>query len=123
YINEANNVTFEAYNQLAIRTSEDIYIDFNPSGEFWVHTDLVGDEDVEEIVLTYKDNEGLPETIVKDIESKKEKAKVSSYWDNWWNVYGLGKMGKLDGVIFENWQIIDIIPKDATLVGYGMDFG
>lgn len=123
YINEANNVTFEAYNQLAIRTSEDIYIDFNPSGEFWVHTDLIGDEDVEEVVLTYKDNEGLPETIVKDIESKKEKAKTSTYWQNWWNVYGLGQVGKLEGVIFENWSIIDKIPKEAKLIGYGMDFG
>ena len=123
YINEANNVTFEAYNQLAIRTSEDIYIDFNPSGEFWVHTDLIGDEDVEEVILTYKDNEGLPETIVKDIESKKEKAKTSTYWQNWWNVYGLGQVGKLEGVIFENWSIIDKIPTEAKLIGYGMDFG
>lgn len=123
YINEANNVTFEAYNQLSIRTSEDIYIDFNPSGEFWVHTDLIGDEDVEELILTYKDNEALPETIVKDIESKKEKSKTSSYWQNWWNVYGLGQVGKLEGVIFENWSIVDKIPEDAKLIGYGMDFG
>src|SRR5690554_641883 len=123
YINEANNITFEAYNQLTIRTSEDIYIDFNPSNEFWAHTDVIGDNDVDTITLTYKDNEALPATIVQDIESKKEKAKTSNYWDNWWKVYGLGQLGILDGVIFDNWSTIDKLPSDAKLIGYGMDFG
>ena len=123
YINEANNITFEAYNQLTIRTSEDIYIDFNPSNEFWAHTDVIGDNDVDTITLTYKDNEALPATIVQDIESKKEKAKTSNYWDNWWKVYGLGQLGILDGVIFDNWSTIDKLPSESKLIGYGMDFG
>ena len=62
-------------------------------------------------------------SIVKEIERAKEKALKSSYWDNWWKVYGLGQVGSLDGVIFEGWKQVDKIPEQAKLVGRGMDFG
>lgn len=123
FINECNNVSFDAYVQLAVRTSKFIYLDYNPTNEFWVHTELVNDPDANFIVLTYKDNEALSESIVKEIEKAKEKAKTSAYWDNWWKVYGLGEIGSLEGVIFSNWKQIDTIPKEARLVGYGLDFG
>jgi phage terminase large subunit len=73
--------------------------------------------------LTYKDNEALDDSIVREIEKNKEKAKTSSYWANWWKVYGEGQLGILEGVVFSNWKIIDTIPKDAKLLGLGMDFG
>jgi len=123
YINECNNINFDTYHQLAIRTSQEIWLDFNPSNEFWAYTELKDDEDAEWLTLTYKDNEALPESIVKEIEKAKEKAKTSSYWENWWRVYGLGQIGSLEGVIFSNWTIIDEIPKEARLVGLGLDFG
>src|SRR5690554_2389145 len=123
YINEANNVDFETYQQLSIRTSGNVWIDFNPSNEFWSHTELSNDVDAEWLILTYKDNEALSESIVKEIEKAKEKAKTSSYWENWWKVYGLGQLGMLEGVIFNNWTIIDDIPKDAKYVGTGLDYG
>ena len=123
FINECNNVPFDAYLQLSIRTSKFIYLDYNPSNEFWVHTELIKDKDADFIILTYKDNEALDESIVREIEKAKEKAKTSKYWDNWWNVYGLGLVGSLDGVIFHNWSQIDSIPQEAKLFSYGMDFG
>lgn len=123
YINEANNVDFESYNQLAIRTSKEVWIDYNPTHEFWAHTELMKDEDSEFTILTYKDNEALSDAIIKEIEKAREKAKTSSYWDNWWKVYGLGEIGSLEGVIFSNWKQIDRIPDDARLLGYGLDFG
>lgn len=123
YINEANNITFESYHQLAIRTSDEIWIDYNPTSEFWAHTELMRDEDSEYIVLTYKDNEALSESIIKEIESAQTKTLTSSYWSNWWKVYGLGEVGSLQGVVFDNWKQIDTIPSDAKLLGYGMDFG
>lgn len=123
YINEANNVDFESYQQLAIRTSNEIWIDFNPTSEFWAHTEVLKDTDAELLILTYKDNEALPTTIVDEIEKAKEKAKTSSYWDNWWRVYGLGQIGALQGGVFENWEQIDTIPNEAKLLAYGMDFG
>lgn len=139
YINECNNLNFEAYHQLAIRTNGDIWLDFNPSNEFWVHTDLDGDEDVEWLTLTYKDNEALGQSIIREIEKAKGKAYVNPdlevpalfnpnniknhFWHNWWKVYGLGLLGSLEGVIFTNWKQVDEIPKEARLVGYAIDFG
>ena len=123
FINECNNITFESYHQLAIRTKRFIYLDYNPTSEFWVHKELVSDPDSEMIILTYKDNEALDKDLVKEIEKAKEKAKESSYWSNWWKVYGLGEVGIVDGVIFENWEIVKQIPESAELLGYGLDFG
>jgi len=123
YINECNNVTFDAYLELSIRTKKEIYLDFNPANEFWVHTELKDEPDADFIILTYKDNEALDESIVKQIEKNRDKAATSNYWANWWRVYGLGEVGMLEGVIFDNWKEIDKLPDDARLIGIGLDFG
>jgi len=122
YVNEANNIPFEAYNQLAIRTSGDIWIDFNPTSSFWAHTELQGKDDTEFVKLTYKDNEALSQTIIDDIEKAKHRAKHSTYWRNWWNVYGLGEIGSLEGACIKDWKPINL-PSEARLLCYGMDFG
>ena len=123
YINECNNIEFESYNELSIRTKKEVYLDFNPANEFWVHTELKDELDTDFIILTYKDNEALDEAIVAQIEKNRLKASTSSYWANWWRVYGLGEIGMLEGVIFSNWKVIDTIPGEAKLLGYGLDFG
>ena len=123
YINECNNVNFEAYNELSIRTKREVYLDFNPANEFWVHTELKDESDADFIILTYKDNEGLDDGIVQQIEKNRLKAATSSYWANWWKVYGLGELGQLQGAVFTNYKIIDKIPGDARLLGIGLDFG
>lgn len=116
FINEANNVLFETYTQLSIRTNEDIYIDFNPVAEFWVHTDIIPQLEHDFIILTYKDNEGLPKSIVKEIESRQNNK-------FFWQVYGLGQLGEVEGKIYKNWNIIDELPHEARLERYGLDFG
>ena len=123
FVNECNNITWEAYYQLAIRTRRFIYLDYNPVSEFWVDTELINDSDTDFVVLTYKDNEALDLSIIKEIEKAKEKALTSTYWANWWNVYGLGNVGSLQGTVFENWTQCDAIPNDAEFIAYGMDFG
>ena len=123
YINECNNVPFEAYQQLSIRTSDEVWLDYNPTSEFWVHKDVIDDPDVDLLRLTYKDNEALAPAIIQEIEKAKEKAKDSKYWANWWRVYGLGLTGSLEGVIFDNWTLIDALPAESKLLSIGLDFG
>ena len=116
FINECNNISYETYTQLAVRTKIDIYLDYNPVAEFWAITDLKGKENHDFTILTYLDNEGLPETIVKEIESRRESK-------NFWKVYGLGELGDMEGKIYKDWDIIDDIPHEARLERYGLDFG
>lgn len=117
FINECNNISFETYRQLSIRTSGEIFLDYNPVEEFWVHTEIPKTgTPYDFIVLTYKDNEALPDQVRKDLESNK-------YDKNFWNVYGEGKIGKLEGLIYPLWREIDEIPIEARLVRRVLDFG
>lgn len=128
YVNECNNITGEAYTQLAMRTNKDIYLDYNPSHSFWIE-DVKKSEESETLILTYKDNEALSKSVINFLEQKRELAKTSDYWKNWVRVYLDGLDGKLDGVIFDNYKIIDNLPKDdkgnleCSIIGAGMDFG
>ena len=117
FINEANNISFQAFEELEVRTKDFIYLDWNPTNEFWYYTDVKAKrDDVEEITLTYKDNEALDPNIIKSIEQRKNRK-------GWWQVYGLGKLGEVEGKIYKDWQIIDKIPHEAKLVRRGLDFG
>lgn len=117
FINEANLITFETFQQLEVRTKELVIIDFNPTSEYWAHTDLVAlRDDVDFIILTYKDNEALDENIIRSIELRKHNK-------NWWRVYGMGEIGELEGLVYSGWTMITEIPKEAELLGYGLDFG
>lgn len=123
YMNEANNMTFHVYTELSSRTKGDVILDWNPTSKFWYHDELKDDDDVDFIILTYKDNEGCPESAKAFILKAKEKAKTSTFWKNWYQVYGLGLIGSLEGVVFNDWKTIDSVPNEARLLGYGMDFG
>ena len=120
YVNECNNIPFDSYYQLAIRTSGSIWLDYNPSSRFWVDREIIGQPDVDFITLTYKDNEALDQGTIDMIESARDK--TSEYWQNWWKVYGLGQIGSLEGVCVPDWKPIDL-PPEARLLCYGMDFG
>lgn len=123
YINECNNISYEAYQQLSIRTSGDIYLDYNPDRTFWAITDVSNEPDAKRIVLNYKDNEALPQNVIEQFEINKKKAETSEYWKNWCRVYIDGLVGSLEGVVFNNWSEIDRIPEEARLIGVGIDFG
>ncbi len=117
FINEANNVTKDAFDQLEVRTKEFVFLDWNPTNEFWFYTDLKDKrDDVDFITLTYKDNEALSPEIVKAIEQRKGNKQ-------WWKVYGEGQLGEVEGKIYKDWDVIDEIPHEARLERYGMDFG
>lgn len=117
FMNECNNMTLEAFDEIEVRTKEFIFLDFNPTNEFWVFTDIIPKrKDFDHIVLTYLDNEALSKEIVSSIESRKNRK-------GWWQVYGLGQLGEVDGKIYKEWNIIDEVPHEARLERYGLDFG
>lgn len=123
YMNECNNLSFHAYTELASRTKCGVYLDWNPTNQFWFHEELQQDSDVDFLTINYTDNECCPESALNFILKAKEKAATSGYWDNWYKVYGLGQIGNLQGVVFDNWQQCESIPTDAKFIAYGMDFG
>ena len=122
YMNEVNNIPEDAYTQLAMRTDKDIYLDYNPSHHFWIDNVKNGDES-EELILTYKHNEALPQSVIKFLEDKRILAETSEYWANWCRVYLDGQQGRLDGVVFGDWDEVECIPSNAELIASGIDFG
>lgn len=126
FVNEANDMDEATFRNLAFRTTGKIIIDYNPTHEFWAHTWLLKEEkdDTDFIILTYKDNEALADTIRKAIESRKPKKGEKP--SNWWIVYGEGQIGTLEGNVYEGWRKAteaDWDFKHLKLVRYGLDFG
>lgn len=123
FVNEANNVTFQAWSELFIRTRNYAIIDFNPVSEFWAHTEILGHpeesfrEKVQFIKLNYMNNEALDETTIESIEARRHDT-------DWFEVYGLGNVGTPQGVIFPSstWSVGEL-PESASYVCSGMDFG
>lgn len=117
FLNEANNIDYRIADQLITRTREIIWMDWNPSAEFWFYTEFLNRrEDVDFITLTYLDNEALDNNTKLEIESHKDNK-------NWWQVYGLGQLGEIEGRIFKGWKITEEIPHFARLMCRWLDFG
>lgn len=117
FVNEANNIPFDVYEQLEVRTKETVWLDWNPSNEFWYYQYIEGKIDHDFITLTYLDCiDALDQNIIDSIESRKDRK-------GWWQVYGLGKLGEVEGKIYKKWNIIEDIPHEAKLVRRGLDFG
>ena len=117
FLNECNNLAYNIVDQLITRTREMVWIDWNPTSEFWFYEKMLGKrDDIDFITLTYKDNEALDQNTIQEIESHKNNK-------NWWRVYGEGKIGEVEGRIYTGWQIIKDIPFEARLEGYGLDYG
>lgn len=116
FVNEANNIEYDIFDQLKVRTRKVIWCDWNPSSEFWYYTEFKDHYRHSFLTLTYKDNEALDPETIADIEAHKHNK-------NWWKVYGLGQLGDIEGRIFTGWRAISDIPHEARLERRGLDFG
>jgi len=128
FINEGNNIFKESFDELDVRTRLCSIVDYNPTCDFWLHeiltskgiNDFSTDSSIGDTVFihsTYKDARSvLPETVVANIESRKDRD------PNWWRVYGLGLVGKIEGLIHPTFSTIKDFPKEGV-EGYGLDFG
>jgi phage terminase large subunit len=118
WLNEANEFSFEDWVQLSLRTTENIYLDFNPSDPYsWIYDKVMNREDCTFIKSTYLDNPFLPDETIKEIERLKE---LDS---NYWKIYGLGDMAQPTETIFRQFEIANNIPLESNLIAIGMDFG
>jgi phage terminase large subunit len=119
WINEGNELFFEDYQQLAMRTRGEILIDFNPSDPIHFLYDLAERDDADLFISTYKDNKFLPKELVTEIERIKERD------PDYWRVYGEGQRAIFSNrQIFKNWKYIphsDFPEFNETALG--IDFG
>ena len=117
FINEANELYFEDWQQLIFRTKERIVIDFNPSDEYhWIYDKVIPRKDCDFFKTTYKDNPFIEEAIIKEIERLRDTD------EQYWQIYGLGERAASRATIF-NYIEVKQIPEEAKLLAYGMDFG
>ena len=117
FINEANELNYEDWQQLIFRTNEKIILDFNPSEEFhWIYEKVMNREDVSFYQTTYLDNPFLSQSIIDEIE------RLKTTDENYWRIYGLGERGQSRSLIF-SFQICMEIPQEAKWLCYGLDFG
>lgn len=117
YVNEMNLIKLNVYRQLALRTREQIYGDYNPIDEFhWIYDEILPQPNCTYIESSYLDNPFLSKKVIEEIE------RLKTVDENLWRVYGLGKRGSSKDVVYSNWQVVDTIP-DGCEVIYGQDFG
>jgi len=119
FIDEANELNYEDYFQLSIRTTDKIILAYNPSfpTNHWIFQQVLTHPEATRYITTYKDNPFLDDTLVKEIE------RLEHTSPSYWKVYGLGIEGVVEGLVFDNIEVVDIIPEESELMGYGIDFG
>ncbi len=119
FVDEANELDWDDMFQLFIRTTDKTIIAYNPSfpTNHWIYTQMLTHPEAERIISTYADNPFLEDNLIAEIERLKETS------PSYWKVYGEGREGMTEGLIFDNFSVIDYIPEDAELLGYGADWG
>jgi phage terminase large subunit len=117
FLNEANELTFEDWQQIVFRTNGRIVLDYNPSDTFhWIYDRVITRDDADFYQTTYRDNPFLDKTIVDEIERLKETD------EHYWRVYGLGERGTNRAQVFQ-FNTFKEIPSGAKFLAYGLDFG
>jgi len=117
FVNEANGITWDVFSELALRTKQKIFIDFNPNNAFWVHDKLIGKPDVQLIISDHRHNPFISDQMRQKIESLKD----ADY--ELWRVYARGLTGKITGLILNNWGVCENVPETAQILAAGLDFG
>jgi len=123
FVNEANGIDYRVYEQLAVRTKKQVFIDYNPSARFWVHRKLLPEINNPDAIIkivrfisNYTHNEHCPKKTILKIESRRADK-------NWFRVYGKGMTGKVEGLIFKEWQRAYKMPTNGNNYALGLDFG
>lgn len=117
FFNEANGISKAVFDQIEIRTKKQTFIDYNPDAEFWVHEELIGKPGVELLISDHRHNPFCQQKIRDKLEALKFKDKEL------FKVYGRGLTGKIEGLIFRNYNIVPEIPLGADFISCWLDWG
>ena len=126
FVNEANGVGYEIFEELQVRTTKQTFIDFNPTARFWAHDKFHGKDHVDWFNSTYRDNPFIEPSIREKIESYEptpENIARGTANEYRWKVYGLGEVGRLEGLVFPDFQVSSEFPTEYKWRVFGMDFG
>ena len=116
WCNEANEFNYEDWQQLILRTTEKIYLDYNPSDPYsWIYEKVITRDDCTFLKSTYLANQFLDKDTIAEIERLKDLD------PDYWRVYGMGEIGSVSTQIFRQWNLVDDV--QGRLIGYGLDFG
>lgn len=115
FVNEANGIPYPVYWQLAIRTRKQIFIDYNPTARFWVHDKIIGKPEAKLFITDHRHNTFLSEEEHDKIEGIEDKELH--------RVYARGKTGRLRGMVYDNYDIVDSMPDNYKGRWLGLDFG
>jgi phage terminase large subunit len=116
FCNEANELSYESWMQLIMRTEGKTVIDYNPSDlNSWIYDHVIPRDDTDFYITTFRDNPFLPAELIAELERLKEAD------ENYWRIYGLGERGLSQDLIYTHWKTTSSMPEGETI--YGMDFG
>jgi hypothetical protein len=132
WVNEPNRgVSFQAYNDMTIRTTEVTFLDWNPSGSFWDD----GETNNLKMIMEHPKTRVLHSTFLDNIDNlskaqiemfihRKRLSKKIPYWAYWWKVFGEGQHGVLlEERIMPHLTWVKAPPDDAVKIPNGLDFG
>lgn len=117
FFNEAQGTSYDIFNEVYMRTRKQVFIDYNPNAEFWVHEHIIPQKNTKLIISDHRHNPFVPQKIRDKIEGLRFKDMEL------FKVYARGMTGKIEGLVFRNFDVIDEVPDKAELIGLGMDFG
>lgn len=114
FVNEADGIPYNIYWQLAERTYKKIFIDYNPTARFWVHDALIGKPNVKLIISDHRHNPFL---------KREDHERIESYTGERFKVYSRGLTGKMEGLVYDDWSLVDEMPIEYKRRWIGLDFG
>jgi phage terminase large subunit len=116
WCNEANELFYDDFTQLNMRTEWKLIFDYNPSeSASWLY-ELPKEESIL-IKSTYRDNPFLPDSIRRQIEDLKRTD------ESLYQIYALGEKAISKSNIYSNWTFIKHRPARFVNYVYGLDFG
>jgi phage terminase large subunit len=126
WFNEPYGIDKDTFDQIDQRTSDFIFIDWNPKQDHFIDT-LMKHPRALVIHSTFQDNPFCPpEQRIKILSydpSNPENVKNGTASKYKWDVYGRGIKGEIEGKVFADYKIIKEIPAAAKFYGHGLDFG